>query len=58
MRFCSVAYHGHIHLDKAVRQLMVKTKVGIRMSVSLLDKMVVLHEAEEGSEAGKAFDIG
>ena len=37
---------------------MVKTKVGIRMSVSLLDKMVVLHEAEEGSEAGKAFDIG
>jgi ataxin-10 len=45
-------------LDRAVRQLMVKSKVGIRMSVALLDKMVVLHEAEEGSEGAKAFDVG
>ena len=48
----------HIHLDKVFRQLMVKSKVGIRMSIALLDKMVVLHEAEEGSEGAKAFDVG
>jgi ataxin-10 len=48
----------HVHLDKAVRQLMVKSKVGIRMSVVLLDKMTLLHEAEEGSEGAKAFDVG
>jgi ataxin-10 len=37
---------------------MIKSKVGIRMSIGLLDKMVVLHEAEEGSEGAKAFDVG
>lgn len=37
---------------------MVKSNVGIRMSIALLDKMIVLHEAEEGSEGAKAFDVG
>ena len=37
---------------------MVKSKVGTRLSIILLDKMVVFHEAEEGSEAANAFDIG
>lgn len=37
---------------------MVKSKVGTRISIGLLDKMVVFHEAVEGSEAAKAFDVG
>lgn len=37
---------------------MVKSNVGIRMSVALLDNMVILHEAEEGGEGAKAFDVG
>lgn len=39
-------------------QLLVKTKVGVRICIGLLDNMVKLHEAEEGSEGAKAFDIG
>lgn len=37
---------------------MVESDVGIRICIGLLDKMVMLHEAEKGSEGAKAFDIG
>jgi ataxin-10 len=47
-----------IHADYTFSQLLVKTKVGVRMCIGLLDNMVKLHEAEEGSEGAKAFDIG
>jgi len=40
------------------RQLMVESNVGVRIYIGLLDKMVMLHEAEEGSEGARAFDIG
>lgn len=39
-------------------QLLVKSKVGVRICIGLLDNMVGLHEADEGSEGAKAFDIG
>ncbi|PPR03220.1 hypothetical protein CVT26_008068 [Gymnopilus dilepis] len=40
------------------RQLLAKTKVGVRICIGLLDNMVSLHEAEEGSDGAKAFDVG
>lgn len=40
------------------RRLLTKSKVGVRVCIGLLDNMVRLHEAEEGTDAGKAFDIG
>ena len=40
------------------RQLLTKSKVGVRVCIGLLDNMVRLHEAEEGTDAAKAFDIG
>ena len=40
------------------RQLLTKSKVGVRVCIGLLDNMVCLHEAEEGTDAAKAFDFG
>ena len=40
------------------RRLLTKSKVGVRVCIGLLDNMVRLHEAEEGTDAAKAFDIG
>lgn len=40
------------------RLLLTKTKVGVRICIGLLDNMVGLHEAEEGSDGAKAFDVG
>jgi ataxin-10 len=40
------------------RRLLTKSKVGVRVCIALLDNMVRLHEAEEGTDAAKAFDIG
>jgi len=37
---------------------MTRTQVGVRICIVLLDNMVRLHEAEEGSEGAKAFDVG
>ncbi|KAF8967697.1 spinocerebellar ataxia type 10 protein domain-containing protein [Flammula alnicola] len=47
-----------IHGSRKRTQLLVKTKVGVRICIGLLDNMVNLHEADEGSEGAKAFDIG
>ncbi|KAJ3517733.1 hypothetical protein NLJ89_g323 [Agrocybe chaxingu] len=47
-----------IHGSRKRAQLLVKTRVGVRISIGLLDNMVRLHEAEEGSDAAKAFDVG
>ncbi|KAF9054428.1 spinocerebellar ataxia type 10 protein domain-containing protein [Panaeolus papilionaceus] len=47
-----------IHGSRARLQKLVTTKVGNRIGISLLDSMVNLHEAEEGTEAAKAFDLG
>ena len=40
------------------RQLLTKSRVGVRVCIGLLDNMVRLHEAEKGTHAAKAFDIG
>ncbi|KAF5316523.1 hypothetical protein D9619_006383 [Psilocybe cf. subviscida] len=47
-----------IHGNRKRTQLLAKSKVGVRICIGLLDNMVKLHEAEEGSEGGQAFDIG
>ena len=46
------------YADCTFSQLLVKTKVGVRMCIGLLDNMIKLHDVEEGSEGAKAFDIG
>jgi ataxin-10 len=40
------------------RLKLCSTKIGIRLCVSLLDKMVELYDAEEPSDGARAFDIG
>ncbi|KAF8159622.1 spinocerebellar ataxia type 10 protein domain-containing protein [Crassisporium funariophilum] len=47
-----------IHGSRKRTHLLTKTKVGVRVCIGLLDNMVRLHEAEEGSEGAKAFDVG
>jgi ataxin-10 len=47
-----------VHRNRKRTHLLVKSKVGVRICIHLLDNMVNLHEAEEGSEGAKAFDIG
>lgn len=45
--------------DSSSRQaLLVKTRIGVRICITLLDRMTDLHDAEESSDAGKAFDYG
>lgn len=38
------------------RELLVETQVGARLCIALLDRMVTLHDAEESSDGGEAFD--
>jgi len=38
--------------------MLAKTVIGARICVTLLDDMLRLFEAEEESEAGKAFNVG
>ncbi|PPQ90769.1 hypothetical protein CVT25_010158 [Psilocybe cyanescens] len=47
-----------IHGSKKRTQLLTKSNVGVRICIGLLDNMVRLHEAQEGSEGAKAFDVG
>ncbi|KAF8909342.1 spinocerebellar ataxia type 10 protein domain-containing protein [Gymnopilus junonius] len=47
-----------IHGSKKRALLLTRTKVGVRICIGLLDNMVGLHEAEEGSDGAKAFDVG
>ncbi|KAI6044247.1 spinocerebellar ataxia type 10 protein domain-containing protein [Pisolithus marmoratus] len=45
--------------DNSARQaLLVRTRNGVRICIALLDRMTDLHDAEESSDAGKAFDYG
>ncbi|KAI5989338.1 spinocerebellar ataxia type 10 protein domain-containing protein [Pisolithus albus] len=41
-----------------LRALLVKTRIGVRLCITLLDRMTDLHDAEESSDAGRAFDYG
>ncbi|PPQ62894.1 hypothetical protein CVT24_006292 [Panaeolus cyanescens] len=47
-----------IHGSRSRLQKLVTTKVGNRICISLLDNMVKFHEAEEGTEGAKSFDLG
>ncbi|KAF9531749.1 spinocerebellar ataxia type 10 protein domain-containing protein [Crepidotus variabilis] len=47
-----------IHKNKKRTTMLVKSRTGVRICISLLDNMVKLHEAEERSDGAKAFDIG
>lgn len=37
--------------------MFTKTTIGARICVFLLDDMVTLYDAEEGSDGAKAFDV-
>ncbi|KAJ7746864.1 spinocerebellar ataxia type 10 protein domain-containing protein [Mycena maculata] len=39
-------------------KMLTRTVAGVRICVSLLDNMVQLYDAEDGSEGARAFDIG
>lgn len=41
-----------------IRKLLVRSLVGARLCISLLDKMANTYEAEEGTEDANAFDVG
>ncbi|EKM81810.1 hypothetical protein AGABI1DRAFT_118880 [Agaricus bisporus var. burnettii JB137-S8] len=47
-----------ISQSRSRTKLLCKSEVGVRICVCLLDSMLRLFEADEGTEAGKAFDIG
>lgn len=40
------------------RSMLCTNPMGGRISVTLLDRMVTLYDAEEETDGGKAFDIG
>ena len=40
------------------RGLIAETRVGARICITLLDRMVTLYDAEDSSDGGKAFDFG
>ncbi|KAJ7132123.1 spinocerebellar ataxia type 10 protein domain-containing protein [Mycena epipterygia] len=39
-------------------KMLTRTAIGVRICISLLDNMVQLYDAEDGSEGAQAFDIG
>jgi len=39
-------------------KMLTKSKIGIRVCVCMLDGMVSLYDAEDGSDGAKAFDVG
>ncbi|KIJ20811.1 hypothetical protein PAXINDRAFT_160284 [Paxillus involutus ATCC 200175] len=47
-----------IHESSQRRGLLAETRVGARVCVALLDRMVNLYDAEDSSDGGKAFDYG
>ncbi|KAF8661318.1 hypothetical protein AX16_001415 [Volvariella volvacea WC 439] len=47
-----------IHEKQERIQKLVRTPNGIRVCVYILDNMVKLHEAEEGTSGAEAFDVG
>lgn len=38
--------------------MLTRTPIGARICIILLDDMVKLHDADEGSEGARAFDVG
>ncbi|TFK74928.1 hypothetical protein BDN72DRAFT_832639 [Pluteus cervinus] len=47
-----------IHGSRDRIKMLTRTKNGVRICISLLDSMVRLYDADEGSEGGQAFDVG
>jgi len=47
-----------IHNSTERRSLLAKSRVGARICITLLDRMVLLYDAEESSDGAKAFDYG
>ena len=46
------------HNDFPFRKLFTTTPLGLRIIVAILDRMVSLHDVEELSDGGQAFEIG
>ncbi|KAL4063173.1 spinocerebellar ataxia type 10 protein domain-containing protein [Scleroderma citrinum] len=47
-----------IHESSVRQALLAKTRVGAKICITLLDCMTNLHDADEASDSGKAFDYG
>ncbi|KAJ2934873.1 hypothetical protein H1R20_g2233, partial [Candolleomyces eurysporus] len=47
-----------IHGSRKRTKLLAKSAIGVRICITLLDDMLKLFEADEESEAGKAFNVG
>lgn len=47
-----------VHENSGRQALLAKTRVGARTCITLLDRMTNLHDAEESSDSGRAFDYG
>ncbi|KAH7929116.1 hypothetical protein BV22DRAFT_1003495 [Leucogyrophana mollusca] len=47
-----------VHENKERCSMLTKAPAGIRICITLLDRMVSLYDAEESSDGGKAFDYG
>ncbi|KAG1741090.1 spinocerebellar ataxia type 10 protein domain-containing protein [Suillus lakei] len=47
-----------IHDSTERRSLLTKARVGARICITLLDRVVLLYDAEESSDGAKAFDYG
>ena len=46
------------HNNLPLRALFTTTPLGLRIIVTILDRMVSLHDVEELSDGGQAFEIG
>ena len=51
-------FHLSITCVNLSRNLLTRTPSGSRVCIGILDDMIRLHEADEGSDAAKAFDTG
>lgn len=47
-----------IHDSTERRSLLTKSRGGARICITLLDRMVLLYDAEESTDGAKAFDYG
>lgn len=48
----------HLVVLTPFRTLFTTTPLGLRIIVTILDRMVSLHDVEELSDGGQAFEIG
>lgn len=44
--------------EPRLRALFATTPLGLRIIITILDRMVSLHDVEELSDGGQAFEIG